>query len=334
MKTCLHSIACAAIRQPSIRRCGTRERISRSLKLPGSDSSALTTRYFGFGAARLRWHERPLAAGREAGAAAAAQLRREQLLDQRLGRQRARLRERLRSRRSPRTRRASSGRARRCRRGRSATRAHRSSSTIAGTSSGLTCVPVAVVDRDDRRPAAAAEALDRAERDLAVARRLAGPAAELALERLDDLLRADERAREVRADLDEVLADGLEVEHVVERRDRLAVGGRQRRARRRPRGSPRAAASRAAPARGAAPAAPPSASPRRIAVARSRLDRVVERAAVTGRPRPSRCRASRRSRSCRRSSASVMQVAVACSATNDGARNLTRHGFGPPSETT
>ena len=32
--------------------------------------------------------------------------------------------------------------------------------------------------------------------------------------------------------------------------------------------------------------------------------------------------------------ASCMQVAVASSATNDGARNLTRHGFGPPSETT
>ena len=29
-----------------------------------------------------------------------------------------------------------------------------------------------------------------------------------------------------------------------------------------------------------------------------------------------------------------MQVAVASSATNEGARNLTRHGFGPPLETT
>ena len=33
-------------------------------------------------------------------------------------------------------------------------------------------------------------------------------------------------------------------------------------------------------------------------------------------------------------SASLMQVAVASSATNDGARNFTRHGRGPPSETT
>ena len=51
--------------------------------------------------------------------------------------------------------------------------------------------------------------------------------AELALERLEHLLRADERARDVRADLDQVPADGLEVEHVVERRDRLAVRRRQ-----------------------------------------------------------------------------------------------------------
>src|SRR6202035_3592033 len=39
--------------------------------------------------------------------------------------------------------------------------------------------------------------------------------------------RSDERAGEVRADLDEVPADRLEVVHVVEGRDRVAVGGRQ-----------------------------------------------------------------------------------------------------------
>ena len=32
-------------------------------------------------------------------------------------------------------------------------------------------------------------------------------------------------------------------------------------------------------------------------------------------------------------SASLMQVAVASRATYEGARNLTRHGLGPPSET-
>ena len=62
---------------------------------------------------------------------------------------------------------------------------------------------------------------------VAVVARLAGAQPSSLLERLDDALRADERAREVRADLDQVLPDRLEVEHVVERRDRAAVGGRQ-----------------------------------------------------------------------------------------------------------
>src|SRR4051812_22794520 len=48
MNTSLHSIAWAAIRQPSISRCGTRAITSRSLNAPGSDSSAFTTRYLGF----------------------------------------------------------------------------------------------------------------------------------------------------------------------------------------------------------------------------------------------------------------------------------------------
>ncbi len=47
MKTFFDSIPCAVIRQPSIRRCGTRNMSSRSLNVPGSDSSALTTRYVG-----------------------------------------------------------------------------------------------------------------------------------------------------------------------------------------------------------------------------------------------------------------------------------------------
>src|SRR5205823_3837407 len=75
---------------------------------------------------------------------------------------------------------------------------------------------VAMVDRHDRAPAAAACTLDRPQRDEPVLGRLARPHAELLLERLDDLLRADQRARHVRADLDQMPADGLEVEHVVE----------------------------------------------------------------------------------------------------------------------
>ena len=44
MNTCFDAIAYAAIRQPSISRCGTRSMISRSLNVPGSDSSAFTVR--------------------------------------------------------------------------------------------------------------------------------------------------------------------------------------------------------------------------------------------------------------------------------------------------
>ena len=52
MKTSFDSIACAAIRQPSTSRCGTWSITCRSLNAPGSDSSALTTTYFGFGESR------------------------------------------------------------------------------------------------------------------------------------------------------------------------------------------------------------------------------------------------------------------------------------------
>src|SRR4051812_25538056 len=75
-------------------------------------------------------------------------------------------------------------------------------------------LPVAAVDRDDGSPPAAAGALDRAQRHPAVGRRLAGMHAELALERLHDLLRAHERAGDVGADLDQMAARRLEVEHV------------------------------------------------------------------------------------------------------------------------
>ena len=44
MKTCVDSIARAAISAPSRKRNGTRSMISRSLNVPGSDSSALITR--------------------------------------------------------------------------------------------------------------------------------------------------------------------------------------------------------------------------------------------------------------------------------------------------
>src|SRR4051794_6171207 len=92
---------------------------------------------------------------------------------------------------------------------------------------GLHVLAIAVVERDDRGVAAAAEALERAQRDRAVVRRLAGADAELVLERLQYLLRPVERAGEVRADLDHLPTHGLQVEHVVEGGDGLAVRGRQ-----------------------------------------------------------------------------------------------------------
>src|SRR5207253_1229516 len=67
---------------------------------------------------------------------------------------------------------------------------------------------------------------DRAEGDRSVFGRLARRDAELRRERIDDALCAGERARQVRAHLDEVRTDWLEVIHVVERRDRLAIRGR------------------------------------------------------------------------------------------------------------
>src|SRR5207247_11237629 len=78
---------------------------------------------------------------------------------------------------------------------------------------------VAMVDGDERRRRAAAQALDRPQGHLAVSCRLTGPDAELALERLEHCLRVDESAADVRADLDHVPADRLELEHVVEARD-------------------------------------------------------------------------------------------------------------------
>ena len=141
--------------------------------------------------------QRRLASHREAGAAAAAQVRRLQLRDQVVGASSRAPSARRRSRRSPGTPRASSGRARPRLRAALHVPA-RSSSTIAGDVVRADELAVAVVDGDDGRVAAAAEALDGAEGDLAVLGRLARRDAELRLERVDDALRAGERARQVR----------------------------------------------------------------------------------------------------------------------------------------
>src|SRR5581483_9826507 len=196
---------------------------------------------------------------------------------------------------------------------------------------GLHVGAVVVVDRDDRPPAAAAEALDRAQRRGAVGARLAGPAAELALERLDHLLRAHDGAGDVRADLDQVLADRREVELVVERRDRLAERGRDlervcdlaERLGRQPAvlllREPQGGHDRAARVGGV--------------LRPLLLDAVVQRRRGHQRSTSPMTVSSEPTIAIMSAiSASFISVAVASSATYEGARNLTRHGFAPPSE--
>src|SRR5438105_3910352 len=194
----------------------------------------------------------------------------------------------------------------------------------------LDALPVAVVDGDDRRPAAAAEALDRAQRHRPVLRRLARAHAELRLERLQHALRALEAAADVRADLDHVPPDGLQVVHVVEGRDRLAVRRGQAQGvpdlveglRRQP---PRVALLRE-PERGH------DRRPRVGVLRRDLAHLLGERAHRSTSPMTVSREPTIAIMSAIR--ASDMHVAVASRATNEGARNLTRHGFGPPSETT
>src|SRR5439155_24922442 len=194
---------------------------------------------------------------------------------------------------------------------------------------GLHVRPVVMVDRDDGGPAAAAEAFDRAQRHLAVVGGLPRPDAELLLEALEHLLRADECARDVRAHLDHVPAGRREVKHVVERRDRLAE--RRRR-------TERIGALAQSLGREVAVLLlrePQGRQSRRAPVRILRLDllnflvvrahRSTSPMTVSSEPTIAIMSAT---------SASRMHVAVASSATNEGARNFTRHGFGPPSETT
>src|SRR5688500_7738749 len=224
MKTFCDPIPWAVIRQPSSRRCGTRSMISRSLNVPGSDSSALTTRYV----ARPVPLARKLAL-RPIGKPAPPRPRRFDAISSSTiccgSSARA-----FASASKPPTARYSSS----CVRSRSAAPARTSSLTATAELLhdrrdlvGPHGLAVAVVDRDDRPPPAAARALDRPQRHLAVLGRLAGLDAELPLERLEHLLGADEPAGEVGADLDHVSPDRLELEHVVERGDGLAVGGRE-----------------------------------------------------------------------------------------------------------
>src|SRR3954447_11340620 len=186
MKTSWDSIACAVIRQPSISRCGTRAITSRSLNAPGSDSSAFTTRYFGLGLSRaiseaLRPIGKPASPRPRSVAACSSSISSSELSSSVLT-----------DCSWPPIARYSSSFVRSC------MSAPASSTSLIATDVlhdrrhvlGLDELPVAVVDRDHRRVAAAAEALDRPEGDLAVLGRLARRDPELGLEGVDDLLRA------------------------------------------------------------------------------------------------------------------------------------------------
>src|SRR5207253_963252 len=163
---------------------------------------------------------------------------------------------------------------------------------------------------------------DRAERERAVLRGLYRPQAQITLEGVDHLLRPHQRAREVRADLHQVSADWLEVEHVVEVRDRFGLGGREverfgdllQRLRREPAAVPRLGRVELVEDRRA-----------RVRVLPMLVQRSTSPITVSSEPTIAIRSATR---------AFDMQVAVASSATNEGARNLTRQGLGPPSETT
>src|SRR5438067_2100627 len=194
MKTFVDSIACAVIRQPSISRCGTRNMISRSLKVPGSDSSALTVRYVGLPV--------PLArklALRPIGNPAPPRPRTPAARNSSIRACGAISRARASNSYPPIARYAASL---------VRSRSFEPASTISRTPSAAIAqllhdarhvlgphgLAVAVVDRHDRAPAATAGALDEPQCDPAVRRRLARLDPELLLEGLDDLLRADERA--------------------------------------------------------------------------------------------------------------------------------------------
>ena len=93
-------------------------------------------------------------------------------------------------------------------------------STTVGDLADLDRADVGAVDRHHRRDVARAEALELAQVDARVV-------ADLVEERLVELVGAAQRARDVRADVDVVLADRVGEQHVVERRDRRQVAGRQ-----------------------------------------------------------------------------------------------------------
>ncbi len=104
--------------------------------------------------------------------------------------------------------------------------AFKSSTSFAQSSGRHLLVPVLVVDHDDRRAVAGAEALELEQREHPRRIGLARMNAQLAGERFGDALGAGQRARQRAAHLQHVLADLLPEEHDVIGRHVLDVGRR------------------------------------------------------------------------------------------------------------
>ena len=199
-----------------------------------------------------------------------------------------------------------------------------------GTSSGGDAQPVGVVDRDDGTPAAAAEALDRPQRRPCRPGSSRPRGIPSAPSNASRTCWAPTTAHETFVQTSTRCSPtGVEVELVVERRDRLDVRGRLLEG-----------VGHLAQHVGRQPAVLGLRQAQRRQDGRLRvrrvlrpllLDRLVQAHRSTSPITPS---SEPTIAIMSAISASVMQVAVACSATNDGARNFTRHGFGPPSEQT
>ena len=218
-----------------MRACGVQRMISRSLNVPGSRLVGVAAEIVRLAVARL--HERPLQAGREAGAAAAAQPRVLDVLDDR------RAASCPAPSRAPRSRRASSSR-RAC-----APRRRRSTSTGPTVSLGWLGCGYPITDTSARMPGTFSGVTDSMKSSLTMTgvakpqaprhstsitvnlpSGLVAPSSPQSVcfeQRLHHVLRAADVAGRRGADLDEVPADRMLVVHRVERHDALHVRRRQ-----------------------------------------------------------------------------------------------------------
>ena len=207
---------------PSMTECGSCSKMRRSLQVPGSDSSPLTRTYFGF--ADCFGHERPLEAGGEACAAAAAQVRGFHLVDDAFGAQReglarglvaAQLDVAVDVRRALAEAVGDDGDAV----GMGGERRHYFSRPAFGFSAvvvedlvhgfGRQVLVEVVIDLRSRGPGAGADALDFFQRKKAVGSDAFVGDAELLLAMVEDFVAAAQHAADIGADLDVVFAGGF-----------------------------------------------------------------------------------------------------------------------------